>query len=139
MDTDVDVIVIGSGLSGLAAAKDLSKSELTVLVLEARDRIGGRCAQSEHCGVPVDLGCSWIHGDSELFNLARDLRLPVHVTAREGSALFDHDLESFAMIDLGGGPKVSISTCAVLFFVVTQPWLLCHMGLYEFPSSSSML
>lgn len=57
------VIVVGAGISGLAAARYLADHGEDVLVLEARDRIGGRIWTSgTWAGAPVDLGASWIHG-----------------------------------------------------------------------------
>jgi monoamine oxidase len=72
---DADVLVIGAGLSGLAAARDLSLKGLNVLVLEAADVIGGRTKlASLGGGVRVDLGAMWIHGwkENPLTALARD-------------------------------------------------------------------
>ncbi len=57
-----DAIVIGAGIAGLTAARDLALDGYEVLVLEARDRIGGRVHTSPKLGVPLDLGASWIHG-----------------------------------------------------------------------------
>ena len=59
-----DVIVIGAGAAGLAAARVLSQRGATVTVLEARDRIGGRLFTREDPAlpVPVDLGGEFIHG-----------------------------------------------------------------------------
>ena len=56
------VAIIGAGMSGLTAAKDLSDRGLDVTVFEARDRIGGRLWTDHSLGVPLDLGASWIHG-----------------------------------------------------------------------------
>lgn len=56
-----DVIVIGAGLSGLSAAKKLLQENKTVLVLEARNRLGGRIYTNRDFGIPVDLGASWAH------------------------------------------------------------------------------
>lgn len=56
-----DVIVIGAGVSGLAAAKRVMDVGKEVLTLEARDRIGGRIHTHRQFGVPVDLGASWAH------------------------------------------------------------------------------
>lgn len=57
-----DVVVVGAGVSGLAAARALAQGGKRVVVLEARDRIGGRTWTDDELGVPVDLGASWIHG-----------------------------------------------------------------------------
>ena len=56
-------IVIGAGIAGLAAAQALVAGGQRVVVLESRDRIGGRLWTSNRwSGLPVDLGASWIHG-----------------------------------------------------------------------------
>lgn len=61
--TQPDVVIIGAGMAGLSAAQELVKRGRSVLVLEARDRIGGRVWTSGGWpDVPVDLGASWIHG-----------------------------------------------------------------------------
>jgi monoamine oxidase len=60
--SDVDVIVIGAGSAGLAAAKTLRAAGLTFKLLEATGRIGGRAyTSSEHFGIPFDIGCAWLH------------------------------------------------------------------------------
>lgn len=55
-------VVVGAGVSGLTAAHELAAAGYDVVVLEARDRIGGRTWTHDVGGVPVDLGGSWIHG-----------------------------------------------------------------------------
>jgi monoamine oxidase len=56
-----DVLVIGAGGAGLAAAKELMAHRVSVVVLEARGRIGGRAFTDSSLGVPWDRGCSWLH------------------------------------------------------------------------------
>jgi monoamine oxidase len=62
-----DVLVIGAGAAGLAAAAELARAGRSVLVVEARDRIGGRCDTRRLPGiaVPVELGAEFIHGRPE--------------------------------------------------------------------------
>lgn len=56
------VVVVGAGVAGLSAAAALRRAGIEVVVVEARDRIGGRIHTAEVAGVPVDLGAAWIHG-----------------------------------------------------------------------------
>jgi monoamine oxidase len=58
----VQTIVIGAGVAGLSAARLLSDAGRRVVVLEARDRVGGRVWTDRDDGVVTDLGASWIHG-----------------------------------------------------------------------------
>jgi monoamine oxidase len=57
-----DVVVIGAGAAGIAASRVLADAGVPHIVLEARDRIGGR-AHTAACGTPytLDLGCEWLH------------------------------------------------------------------------------
>ena len=59
---NADVLVIGAGIAGLRAAEVLVAAGRRVIVLEARDRLGGRIYTDRSWGVPVELGASWIHG-----------------------------------------------------------------------------
>ena len=56
------IIVIGAGVAGLTAARDLAADGARVIVLEARDRIGGRVHTNTSWGVPVEMGAAWVHG-----------------------------------------------------------------------------
>jgi len=59
---DTNVAIIGAGAAGLAAARALEDSGLRVLVLEARDRLGGRGQTiAVGDGIPFDVGCEWLH------------------------------------------------------------------------------
>jgi len=70
----LDVVIIGAGAAGLAAAAELARRGRSVLVLEARDRIGGRVWTRHEPGlpVPVELGAEFIHGrPAATFSLLR--------------------------------------------------------------------
>src|SRR5439155_1692882 len=62
----VDVLVLGAGAAGLAAARDLSHAGLRVTVIEARPRIGGRVltVHDPRSPVPIELGAEFIHGEA---------------------------------------------------------------------------
>lgn len=51
-----EVVVIGAGLAGLVAARELTRAGLQVLVLEARDRVGGRTYTLNTGGIPLEMG-----------------------------------------------------------------------------------
>jgi monoamine oxidase len=59
-----DIVIVGAGAAGLSAANALGSSGLSLLVLEARERIGGRMFTERDpvCRVPVELGAEFIHG-----------------------------------------------------------------------------
>uniref|UniRef100_A0A1J3CQT4 Putative polyamine oxidase 4 n=1 Tax=Noccaea caerulescens TaxID=107243 RepID=A0A1J3CQT4_NOCCA len=99
------VIVIGSGISGLAAARNLSEASFKVTVLESRDRIGGRIHTDYSFGCPVDMGASWLHGvsnENPLAPIIRRLGLTLYRTSGDDSILYDHDLESYGLYDMRG-------------------------------------
>lgn len=76
MTDNSDVIVIGAGAAGLAAARELSAAGLKLFVLEARDRIGGRIYTDHSHGFPVELGAEFVHGHSpDIFRLIESRRL----------------------------------------------------------------
>ena len=58
---EIEACVVGAGAAGLAAARRLRAGGLEVQVLEARDRIGGRAHTLQAGGLPLDLGCEWLH------------------------------------------------------------------------------
>ncbi|CAO2814153.1 unnamed protein product [Amaranthus hypochondriacus] len=99
------VIVIGSGMAGIAAARALYDASIQVTVLESRDRVGGRVCTDYTLGFPIDLGASWLHGvcnENPLAPLIGRLGLPLYRTSGDNSVLYDHDLESYALFDLDG-------------------------------------
>ena len=80
MDRPSDVIVLGAGAAGLAAAERLARAGLRVIVLEARDRVGGRVhtVADPFTGTPLELGAEFLHGKPPtLLKLARRQKLTV--------------------------------------------------------------
>jgi monoamine oxidase len=64
MGDNPDVLVVGAGAAGLAAARELTSAGVNVTLLEARDRVGGRVYTDRSAGFPVELGAEFIHGRS---------------------------------------------------------------------------
>jgi hypothetical protein len=86
-----DVVVIGAGAAGIAAAAELTGAGYTVAVLEGRSRLGGRVWTSRLWPErPIDLGASWIHGTSgnPLTALAKRFKLATAVTDYDNIALY---------------------------------------------------
>jgi monoamine oxidase len=62
MKDHVDIAIVGAGAAGIAAALRLKDTRLSTVLLEARDRIGGRARTMRTAdGLPLDLGCEWLH------------------------------------------------------------------------------
>jgi monoamine oxidase len=61
MNAEWDVVIIGGGAAGIAAARRLAASGLATLVLEASQRIGGRAWTVNLAGLALDFGCGWLH------------------------------------------------------------------------------
>jgi monoamine oxidase len=102
----VDAVVIGAGAAGLAAARALSRAGRSVVVLEARTRLGGRIYTREDAGlpVPVDLGGEFIHGTADVsFALLRAANT-VAIDTADGSFLYEDgelraEHDPFAMVE----------------------------------------
>src|SRR5579883_2969506 len=61
MPSETEVAVIGAGTAGIAAARRLTDAGVPCLLVEARDRLGGRAYTVNHGGHGIDLGCGWLH------------------------------------------------------------------------------
>lgn len=88
------VIVVGAGISGLAAAKKLKENGFNVIVLEAQSKVGGRLKTNRSLGVAFDEGASWIHGTAgnPITSLAQQAGMNTAFT----------DDESILAYDIGG-------------------------------------
>ncbi|MFH5925079.1 flavin monoamine oxidase family protein [Roseomonas xinghualingensis] len=80
---DCDFLVVGAGAAGIAAGREALALGLTVRVLEARGRVGGRACTDLSLGAPFDLGATWLH--------AAQSNPLVPLAEAVGLSLFDHD------------------------------------------------
>lgn len=88
------VVVVGAGLAGLSAARELQRAGAEVVVLEARERVGGRTEGGELGGHPVELGGTWIgHGHERMYALVEELGLATFRTWND---------EGEVLVELGG-------------------------------------
>jgi hypothetical protein len=85
------VIVIGAGISGLAAAKKLKEKGFEVTVLEAQEKVGGRLKTNRSLGIPFDEGASWIHGinGNPITNLAQQAGMQTFETVDDSRKSYD--------------------------------------------------
>ncbi len=91
------VAIVGAGIAGLAAASALRAEGFDdVVVLEARDRIGGRIWTSNFGGQPIDLGASWIHGvdGNPIARIAADNDIQILPTDYDNASTYFHGGDS---------------------------------------------
>ncbi len=85
-----DVLVVGGGLAGLCAARELRKAGASVVVLEARDRVGGRTCTVQHEGRAVDLGGQWFGTTQDrVASLAQELGVDSYSQYDAGRSLLE--------------------------------------------------
>jgi monoamine oxidase len=90
LTTDVDIVVVGGGASGVGAARRLAHANLRTRVLEAGPRLGGRAWTHEIAGLALDLGCGWMHSADRngWVHVARDLRVDINQSKAAWGAQF---------------------------------------------------
>ncbi|MET4901815.1 NAD(P)/FAD-dependent oxidoreductase [Paenarthrobacter sp. CC6] len=86
---DRDVVIVGAGPSGLTAARELKKAGLSVAVLEARDRVGGRTWTDTIDGAMLEIGGQWVSPDqTALMDLLDELGLKMYPRYRDGESVY---------------------------------------------------
>lgn len=116
LKTDYDVIIVGAGIAGLAAAHDLMAEGYEVLVLEARDRIGGRVHTDWSLGAPFEEGAGWIHGpdDNPVSDLAAKAGLSTYVTDDNSLEVYDAEGEDIDEAEIENAIKRLQQAVAVI-------------------------
>jgi monoamine oxidase len=128
----VDVVVIGAGFAGLTAARRVLEAGRSVVVLEARDRVGGRTHAVEVAGVTVDIGGQWVGpGQDRLYALAAELEVATHpqwvegddIVIRGGAPRRSSDPTAFDPDDIGPVLEASAAIDALAEEVpLDEPW-----------------
>jgi monoamine oxidase len=90
MAREADVVIVGAGLSGLIAARDVLTTGYEPLVLEADQRVGGRILTEDVEGVPLELGAQWI-GDTHhrMSALAAELGVGIYPQFEDGETSYE--------------------------------------------------
>ncbi|MYB03826.1 MAG: NAD(P)-binding protein, partial [Acidimicrobiaceae bacterium] len=89
------IVIVGAGAAALAAADELQiRGFHNVVLLEARDRVGGRIwTSSIGDGIPVELGATWMHGvrGNPISDIVESNRIATAETDYDNAVLYDHD------------------------------------------------
>ena len=104
----VDVVVVGAGFAGLTAARELTQQGHDVLVLEGRDRVGGRSFTGSVAGLPADLGGTFVGPTQDaVLALAAELEILTTPTYHEGKNLIQW--RGWARSYRGSIPRLSLT------------------------------
>ena len=120
---EVDVVIIGGGLSGLSTAKDLAAANKSFAILEARDRVGGRVLNSNLTEKNIqELGGEYVGPtQNRVLALAAELGLPTYKTYTTGNSTFYRNNTVHHYQDtLGGIPPVGIGSLIELAFLMND-------------------
>ncbi|USW55831.1 Putative flavin amine oxidase, YjgF/YER057c/UK114 family, RutC-like superfamily [Septoria linicola] len=138
----VDVVIIGAGLAGLTAAAQIITSGLSCVVLEARDRVGGRTwstSVSTNDGI-VDLGAAWINdtNQSRMIGLARKFNLELVEQNTSGNAVLQDAAGQLKHFAYGELPPFEQSVQDNVAFIRDQAEADCQLLDRAFPADSDL-
>lgn len=108
---ETDVVIIGAGLAGLAAARDVIKAGLSCIILEARDRVGGKTwsQQLPDGKGTVDLGAAWINdvNQTQVYALAKQYNAELIEQNTTGNCAIQDASGAISSFPYGELPSVS--------------------------------
>jgi monoamine oxidase len=116
------VVVIGGGISGLAAAEKLKEKGFSVIVIEAQEKVGGRIRTDRSLGFAFDEGSSWIHGPkgNPITNLASQSGATTYLTSDDSVEVFDTNGTTYSNTVLTNSENQFESALNVVRSVGTQ-------------------
>ena len=98
---DADAAVVGAGFAGLTAARRIAESGKSVVVLEARERIGGRTETIDVAGTLLDIGGQWVGpGQDRLYALAAEVGAATFPQYAKGDAVLVREDEPMRIADV---------------------------------------
>ncbi|KAF2858224.1 FAD/NAD(P)-binding domain-containing protein [Piedraia hortae CBS 480.64] len=125
----VSIGIVGAGFAGLRCADVLLSHGCDVTIFEARDRLGGRVAQSDRLGHKVDLGPNWIHGTSSN---------PIFEIAKETGTYLQHWSDEVMLFDSDGKPISKVESAELMHLLWDDDGLIADAYRYSREHSDSI-